>query len=41
MRSQKFPLTLELAGPATILSVRHELNFFVDAKILFRRLPGI
>ena len=38
---QKFPLTLELAGPATILGVRHELNFFVDAKILFRRLPGI
>ena len=24
---QKFPLTLELAGPATILGVRHELNF--------------
>ena len=24
---QKFPLTLELAVPATILGVRHELNF--------------
>ena len=26
IKTQKFPLALELAGPATILGVRHELD---------------